>query len=198
MKKIETLAEYQQLASRTCPDLGTPDLNYFHMQSGIITEMGEAIDPIKKHIAYGKPLDIVNVGEEIADAIWYIANRARLFLTEEQNSYVWGTNKEFDKLSADFDKQKDLFPTNLVEVAGLFHGVIPETNITEVPTHSTIGSVGLPDVVILFKAAQYLELDFWQILTNNIAKLQVRYPDKFTNEAALNRDLNAERVELEK
>ena len=35
-------------------------------------------------------------------------------------------------------------------------------------------------------------------MTNNISKLQVRYPEKYTNEAALNRDLAAERVELEK
>ena len=45
---------------------------------------------------------------------------------------------------------------------------------------------------------EVLEIDFWQTLTNNISKLQVRYPEKFTEEAALNRDLAAERVELEK
>ena len=40
--------------------------------------------------------------------------------------------------------------------------------------------------------------DMEDILETNINKLKVRYPEKFTNEAALNRDLGAERNELEK
>ena len=38
---------------------------------------------------------------------------------------------------------------------------------------------------------------FANILTTNIKKLENRYPEKFTNEAALNRDLTAERNTLE-
>ena len=40
--------------------------------------------------------------------------------------------------------------------------------------------------------------DLRDILQTNINKLKIRYPEKFTNEAALNRDTVAERVELEK
>ena len=39
--------------------------------------------------------------------------------------------------------------------------------------------------------------DFEKILQTNIDKLRSRYPDKFTNENALNRDLDAERQVLE-
>ena len=53
-------------------------------------------------------------------------------------------------------------------------------------------------VGICMGICEVLNIDFWQALTNNISKLQVRYPEKYTNEAALNRDLAAERVELEK
>ena len=53
-------------------------------------------------------------------------------------------------------------------------------------------------VGICMGICEVLNIDFWQALTNNISKLQVRYPEKFTEEAALNRDLAAERVELEK
>lgn len=197
MKKIETLSEYQQLASRTCPDLGTPELNILHMNMGIITEVAEAIDPIKKHIAYGKVLDLVNVGEEIADTMWYIANKARLFLDEANNAEVWGTNVHFDDVCKDFDAALNMKIENLMDVVGVLHGVIPDGTIISVNVHP-INFIGIPDVVLLFKVAEYFKLDFWQILTNNINKLQVRYPEKFTNEAALNRDLEAERVELEK
>jgi len=40
--------------------------------------------------------------------------------------------------------------------------------------------------------------DLRDILQTNINKLQVRYPDSFSNDKALNRDLEKERVELEK
>lgn len=40
--------------------------------------------------------------------------------------------------------------------------------------------------------------DLRDILAVNINKLQIRYPEKFTNENALNRNLTIEREELEK
>lgn len=40
-------------------------------------------------------------------------------------------------------------------------------------------------------------LNMNNILAKNIAKLKVRYPDKYTSEAALNRNLDAERKQLE-
>jgi NTP pyrophosphatase (non-canonical NTP hydrolase) len=39
---------------------------------------------------------------------------------------------------------------------------------------------------------------FEDALARNIDKLKTRYPDKFTQDAALNRDLSAERAALEK
>ena len=42
-----------------------------------------------------------------------------------------------------------------------------------------------------------LGLDEYQGLTNVINKLRTRYPDKFTNELAANRNLEAERKHLE-
>ena len=47
------------------------------------------------------------------------------------------------------------------------------------------------------KKAKYYNLDFAKLLDNNIAKLKVRFPDKFTEEAALNRNLEEERKTLE-
>jgi hypothetical protein len=39
--------------------------------------------------------------------------------------------------------------------------------------------------------------DLREILATNIAKLEARYPEKFTEEQAINRDLGAERQVLE-
>ena len=45
--------------------------------------------------------------------------------------------------------------------------------------------------------ADYLQIDFEEILESNINKLKHRFPDKFSSEKALNRDLEGERKILE-
>ncbi len=44
-----------------------------HAVLGLQTEAGELADPVKKHIYYGRPLDPVNLREEIGDCLWYLA-----------------------------------------------------------------------------------------------------------------------------
>jgi NTP pyrophosphatase (non-canonical NTP hydrolase) len=198
MNKIQTLAEYQQLASRTCPDLGTPEKNLLHMNLGITTEVGEFLDVIKKNLAYGKPLDVVNLGEELADMAWYIANKARLFFPvsweeqEKKHSYE-SIRKEFSEIFIPIYSEYNL-ETRLTILLNC--GINPGTEdyiVSEVQEDFN----GMRDMVILNYVADLHNLDFFQLLTNNITKLQVRYPEKFTNEAALNRDLDAERQQLE-
>jgi len=48
-------------------------LRILHASMGIVTEAGELMDALKKHVFYGKTLDEVNVKEEIGDLFWYIA-----------------------------------------------------------------------------------------------------------------------------
>lgn len=91
-----------------------------HMALGMVTEASEIADVYKKQIAYGKPLDNINLAEEIGDLMWYIAN--------------YCTIKGFD---------------------------------------------------------------LQEICDTNIEKLRIRYPEKFTSEDAINRNLDEERKILE-
>jgi len=91
-----------------------------HAVIGISTEAGELLDPIKKNMFYGKPLDLVNLDEEIGDVMWYVG-------------------------------------------------------------------------IYLHHRGISLE----SVLAKNNAKLRARYPEKFTNELAENRDLELERKILE-
>lgn len=112
---------YQEEARRTTAPLESELMNSLHYISGVVTEAGELLDVLKKNIAYGKPIDYVNMKEEVGDLMWYIINLCDL--------YNW--------------------------------------NIEE-------------------------------IMETNINKLRIRYPEKFNSEKAINRDLSAERAELEK
>lgn len=49
-----------------------------HAQMGISGEAGELADVIKKHIMYGKELDVNHIKEECGDVLWYMS----ILLTE--------------------------------------------------------------------------------------------------------------------
>ena len=63
---------YSRLALRTANNLGTFDKNLGHAVLGIGDEAGEIIGAFKKYFAYGKPLDIINLKEELGDLCWFI------------------------------------------------------------------------------------------------------------------------------
>lgn len=48
-------------------------IRLLHVAMGMATEAAEFLDAIKKYVFYGKPLDKVNLVEEIGDSLWYIA-----------------------------------------------------------------------------------------------------------------------------
>jgi NTP pyrophosphatase (non-canonical NTP hydrolase) len=120
MKDKITIEKYQELSKRTNVDLGSLLNNNLHMIMGISTESGEIVDVFKKHLAYSKEIDYINIKEEIGDLMFYIVNMC--------NINGW---------------------------------------------------------------------DLREILDTNIAKLEARYPEKFTEEQAINRDLDNERQILE-
>jgi len=96
-------------------------IRLLHSAIGLSTEANEFLDMLKKHIFYGKELDLVNVKEEGGDVIWYLAI-----------------------------------------------------------------------------AMDVLKTTFEEVMSVNIEKLTARYPEKFTPEKAINRDLDKERKILEK
>ena len=71
--------EYLILSSRTAKSfkegklLNEEEMDLLHAAIGMVTESGEFIDELKKHIYYNKPLDKVNLKEELGDLLWYVA-----------------------------------------------------------------------------------------------------------------------------
>lgn len=47
-------------------------LELLHAAIGVSTEAGELADVIKKHCIYTKPLDVINVIEELGDVMFYM------------------------------------------------------------------------------------------------------------------------------
>jgi hypothetical protein len=168
-KLIANWNDYVLLANRTAKPLPYEQQRW-HARLGLITEVGELADAYKRHQIYGKPLDLVNVREEIGDLCWYIALE---FMTCELPKYNLDNNKNFAPESAQ----------RILE------------NLSRAITYTD----KLPyDLIIRnLQALCVLEgIDFKQCLGLNIAKLAERYGDKYSDEAALIRNLQAERVTL--
>ena len=198
MTKISSLEEYRLLAARTLPDLGSIGNNLLHMEAGIAGEfLGEAVDILKKTFAYKKPLDKVHLGEELADTVWYCAGVETInklpgiVIPFDEEAIAWVENiknQTITYIKKNIRVRSSSVETECLGIILANKGAVDSTN-----RGATLAVVG-----ICMGICEVLNIDFWQALTNNISKLQVRYPEKFTEEAALNRDLAAERAELEK
>ena len=84
------IQSYQKLAARTLPRLSSEQEDIQHMLFGMMTELGELVDSYKKHYAYGKNLDLVNVMEEMGDIMWYWAGMCTI--TGINSSGILSTN----------------------------------------------------------------------------------------------------------
>lgn len=172
-----TYTEYRKLASRTLAPLPTREDDIHHMVLGMITELGEILDVYKKKFAYGKDIDWVNVKEEIGDFYWYVANFDNIVKISDR----------------DITDIKSAIKNNEFEdiLHALSHVMNAHTDMLYIITNVHAAS----DLVMNF-CIQH-KFDVFAILETNIKKLQARYPDKFTKDKAINRDLEKERKILE-
>lgn len=169
------LNDYQKLASRTMAFLDNKAVNGAHMALGITTELGE----MEKGMLVE---DIVNIKEEHGDCNWYIANECNIYGLEFSFLYQCA-----------LDNHKTMF--ELHELVDLHK--------KELAYGKEINSDDLVDqLIFLFQYLQFVSsyygFTYEESLERNIEKLTARYPEKFTSEQALIRDLQKEREILEK
>lgn len=167
----EKLKWYQEQAKRTCPNLGSDKLNLAHMVLGIFSEYEE----------YEKALDDVNRSEEVSDMVWYIAN------------YCTFRNLDLSELYDNKQAGNNSFPINISILQDYVKKYIAYNKEINRNSEITILQYILDNIEYMYG---YIEME--NSLHNNINKLKVRFPDKFDENLAKNRNLDAERKELEK
>ncbi len=174
------LKQYMQDCQRTLSDLGSLKLNLSHMAMGMSSEINELSTAIRQN-------DKVNIGEELADICWYAGNLSTMIGIGDINDEI--TFKEDDNRT-------------LEDFISLCNNTI-KRYVAYDKTIDGGEEIWLQMYIdAIFKNIEILcllyDLNFEQILENNIDKLKIRFPDKFTTTDALNRDLIAEYKELEK
>lgn len=113
MKNYEKLAEkteceYTPEVLERLEEMARP----LHHVVGLGGESGEIDDAFKKYIFYGKPLDKVNIQEEIGDCLWYLAglcNWLGTTIEEEQERNIAKLKARYgEKFSEDSAINRDL------------------------------------------------------------------------------------------
>jgi len=194
-----TFLEYVNLAKRTRKDMGSLQMDTIHMILGVSGEiMGEFIDQLKKHFIYGKELDKVNLQEELSDAMWYVVNMYDILDLELLNDITFPSIP-----SIGGDKSK-LIPSIKMtrQINDTFYymcgHIMDDQDTYNEDQKSTYLEKIISIVITMTSLANMWGIDLNKGLENNIEKLRVRYPDKYTDEKAIIRNLQEERNKLEK
>jgi hypothetical protein len=199
MKKIESFKEYIELAVRTLAPLDTRGKNRLHMALGNTSELGEMADALKKHLAYKKPFDVVNFLEEIGDFFWYIACLVKL--EEDLNPENFTPDNIDSTIIVELPLARDhVYESYEVLVEDLSEDFNKALHVyitldKYLVKYRSEGNFAL--IPIAYICCELLGVSPYDVMTTNINKLRGRFPDKFTEEKALNRDLDSERKILE-
>lgn len=151
----------------------------------IYVAAGNLLDDLKKNIFYNKPIN---------EPKW-IDNVASLMnlpdeVTVDPNSQLPHTLNIDPRL---FHAIVGIATESTELVEAILKAFENGTDIDHVNVREELGDLNWYQAI----AIDASEADWDQILETNIAKLKHRYPDKFTSENAINRDLYTERKILE-
>lgn len=175
MEKL-TLKEYQHLAQRTNAELGDFRGNLNHMLLGLNSEFNELYDATED----------VNRAEEITDYLWYLVNYATMrkidlwrvtefvdtyYILQENDDYIGHLQRAVSVLT-DLEKKEYVYK-KMIPRETLINAV---TDILE----------RINDCYVFYAMSPE------ESMARNISKLQIRFPEKFTEHNATNRDLESE------
>ncbi len=191
--KLETqplsLAQYQKLALSTRAPTNSLLEDAIHAGYGMITETAEIMDNYKKHIYYKKPLDMVNLVEELGDLLWYVALGA----------YSLGLTLQVpEEKKNDFPKGLSL--SNHAAIGQILCKLIGSS--TEFYTVCILSDEDYKEDYLDYEIsrlvrnidimAKVCNTDIIKIATMNIEKLRKRYPEGFSENNALVRNTTNE------
>lgn len=188
-------ATYIPLAVRTCKELPLSD-HINHMALGVVGEMGEIIDQLKKAYIYGKTLDQVNIVEEVGDVAWYVAGILNSFpgaaIDAIMTTAAMPVNPEvLAEAQATTTRSILSLNSHMCDLLGELQQAVDEGDMKTAEAGAKIV------YAMLYALAELLNVDLEQACEVNIAKLAKRYGDKYSDYAAVNRDLEGERAVLE-
>ena len=181
----------QTVRQRAAPMEGPTQLE--HAQVGMVTELGELGDLLKRKLAYGKPFDSVNLLEECGDWFWYFVlycDEKRIHMGTLEDMLV-----EHVKMPMEPETKRD--NNTVFRLLAMTTGILAAEDIVEAGPAEVADTVNsaLGLVYVLLYRHGYTVA---QCFVANDAKLELRNKGKaFDRDLTLNRDHGAERTVLE-
>lgn len=173
------LDEYQIAARRTINQALTHDELIMAGILGMMGEVGELVDMVKKHLYQGHPLHNDKIVKEVGDCCWYLAN-----LLSELDIKM-GT-VPFAVLPA-----APSYPALLIEIHGHVSQVAQQVTMTKTELkpymRPRIQVLAGQILTGLTEILRFVGTKLHDCLQANITKLQVRYENGFSPEASLER-----------
>lgn len=177
-------SHYRELAMRTAKLYPQRDDNLNHSLLGLCTEIGEFASELKRHVIYGKPLyEVVShrstgepvtrrehMLEELGDACWYIP----LGLYAISAGPVLPPCNE--------PTEDDMLALTFV-VWGIAGGMALDA-LTPINNRRNLQAHFLVVRETIAKLARMLGSSIEELYVANIAKLQLRFPNAYSDEAA--------------
>jgi len=166
---MNTFKEYENLAMRTASPRdgdGAVDAGHdiLHAGLGLATESGEILDVLKKNHAYDKPLDLVNLREELGDALWYIALGARaLGITLDEIASV-----NIAKLSARYPDRFSASDANDRDLARERVELESGTTMVAISMKSKIAAPEFARVILGGGLALEQRIGKWQVMSGSV------------------------------
>lgn len=185
------LNQYVQDAIRTESRIDSVVTNpdtLLHALNALIA-VGSILDLLKKNTFYKKPIDAVTYGD-----LWNALSHHTAMLGLENMDRVDGEHAQKIKIEPRIFHAIIGAITEAAELAeALKKAICSSDNIDLVNVLEEFGDINWYQAI----AVDTLNGDFQKILERNIAKLKKRFPEKFTHENAINRNLQVERAVLE-
>jgi predicted translin family RNA/ssDNA-binding protein len=187
------LQEYQQAAIRTesIPDNIKVNKRFALALATMFVRTTDVLDALKKAVIYNNPAKMDYYLEDYLREIKYLLE------TVDSHMYTWHqhVDKE-DEIKIDTRVFHGIL--GMATESGELMNVLVENMRSKKPVDAVNVHEEMHDsswyMAIIHDA---LGLDWSEGLARNIAKLKARYPEKFTEHHANNRDLDAERAILE-
>ena len=170
-----------------------------HGAIGLITEAGEFLDSLKKTLFYEKDKDDLNLKEEVSDMMWYVAILCDVMGWDMEDLAFKALivadldmKVDFKASDTEFEGRLLFSGKDMCEAASEFLGLVLSGAIEEYLQSKLIEVLRAMGILLHF-----LDSSFEDEAQRNHDKLKIRYPEKFTSEAALNRNIEAEKVAME-
>lgn len=179
------LTEYVPLAIRTEKPL--PQLSRMvHGCLGLITEIGEVTTEIKRMVIYQKPFDVerkVHILEEAGDVMWYIAivlDTIKFPLDQFEAAPIYELP---DSSEGVFDATALMLAVHCGKICEATAMLQMAKDGADLDVTTLIASIAMV-VRGMYILSSLCGSNLWQVLDGNIEKLRIRYPEKYSNEAA--------------